>query len=87
MNPEYPQLRGTAQNPDIFFQNREASNPFFAPVADIVQEEMDKVGALVGRDYNLFDYVGDPEADRVVVSMASSCDVIEETVNYLNGLG
>ncbi len=87
MNPEYPQLRGTAQNPDIFFQNREASNPFFAPVADIVQEEMDKVGALTGRSYNLFDYVGDPEADRVIVSMASSCDVIEETVNYLNGLG
>ncbi len=87
MNPEYPQLRGTAQNPDIFFQNREASNPFFAPVADTVQEEMDKVGALTGRKYNLFDYVGDPEADRVVVSIASSCDVIEETVNYLNGLG
>ena len=87
MNPEYPQLRGTAQNPDIFFQNREAASPFFAPVANIVQEEMDKVGALTGRAYNLFDYVGDPEADRVVVSMASSCDVIEETVNYLNGLG
>ncbi|MBU0734722.1 MAG: pyruvate:ferredoxin (flavodoxin) oxidoreductase [Proteobacteria bacterium] len=87
MNPEYPQLRGTAQNPDIFFQNREASNPFYAPVADIVQEEMKKVGDLVGRPYNLFDYVGDPEADRVVVSMASSCDVIEETVNYLNTSG
>ena len=87
MNPEYPQLRGTSQNPDIFFQNREASNPFFAPVADIVQEEMDKVGALTGRKYNLFDYVGDPEAERVVVSMASSCDTIEETVNYLNSLG
>ncbi|MBW2708735.1 MAG: pyruvate:ferredoxin (flavodoxin) oxidoreductase [Deltaproteobacteria bacterium] len=87
MNPEYPQLRGTAQNPDIFFQNREAANPFFAPVANIVQEEMDKVGALTGRHYNLFDYVGDPEADRVVVSMASSCDTIEETVNYLNARG
>ena len=87
MNPEYPQLRGTAQNPDIFFQNREASNPFYAPVADIVQEEMKKVGDRVGRPYNLFDYVGDPEADRVVVSMASSCDVIEETVNYLNTSG
>ena len=87
MNPEYPQLRGTAQNPDIFFQNREASNPFYAPVADIVQEEMDKVGELTGRKYNLFDYVGDPEAERIVVSMASSCDTIEETVNYLNSLG
>jgi pyruvate-ferredoxin/flavodoxin oxidoreductase len=87
LNPEYPQLRGTAQNPDIFFQNREASNPFYQRIPHIVQEEMQKVGALTGRSYNLFDYVGDPEADRVIVSMASSCDVIEETVNYLNRLG
>jgi pyruvate-ferredoxin/flavodoxin oxidoreductase len=87
MNPEYPQLRGTAQNPDIFFQNREAANSFYEPIADIVQEEMKKVGDLVGRPYHVFDYVGDPEADRVVVSMASSCDVIEETVNYLTGQG
>jgi pyruvate-ferredoxin/flavodoxin oxidoreductase len=84
MNPEYPQLRGTAQNPDIFFQNREASNPFYARIPHIVQEEMEKVGNITGRSYNLFDYVGDPEADRIIVSMASSCDVIEETVNYLN---
>ncbi|OQX62891.1 MAG: pyruvate:ferredoxin (flavodoxin) oxidoreductase [Desulfococcus sp. 4484_242] len=83
MNPEYPQLRGTAQNPDIFFQNREASNPFFEPIPEIVQEEMKKVSDLVGRSYHLFDYVGDPEAERVIISMASSCDVIEETVNYL----
>lgn len=87
MNPEYPQLRGTAQNPDIFFQNREACNPFYARIPHIVQEEMDKVSDLVGRRYRLFDYVGDPEADRIVVSMASSCDVIEETVNYLNDRG
>jgi pyruvate-ferredoxin/flavodoxin oxidoreductase len=87
MNPEYPQLRGTAQNPDIFFQNREAASPFFARIPAIVKEEMEKVGDLVGRRYHLFDYVGDPEADRVVISMASSCDVIEETVNYLTGLG
>ena len=87
MNPEYPQMRGTAQNPDIFFQNREGANPYFARVADIVQEEMERVGELVGRPYNLFDYVGDPEADRVIVSMASSCDAIDETVRYLNGLG
>ncbi|MFO7601790.1 MAG: pyruvate:ferredoxin (flavodoxin) oxidoreductase, partial [Candidatus Desulfacyla sp.] len=87
MNPEYPQLRGTAQNPDIFFQNREASNSFYEPIADIVQEEMKKVGDLVGRPYHIFDYVGDPEAERIIVSMASSCDVIEETVNYLTGLG
>jgi len=87
MNPEYPQLRGTAQNPDIFFQNREGANPFYDAIPHIVQEEMQKVGGMVGRTYNLFDYAGDPEADRVIISMASSCDVIEETVNYLNGLG
>ncbi len=83
MNPEYPQMRGTAQNPDIFFQNREACSPYFRRVADTVQEEMDKVSDLVGRRYHIFDYVGHPEADRVIVSMASSCDVIEETVNYM----
>ena len=87
MNPEYPQLRGTAQNPDIFFQNKEGANPFYEKIPHIVHEEMQKVSALVGRTYNLFDYVGDPEADRIIISMASSCDVIEETVNYLNGLG
>lgn len=87
MNPEHPQLRGTAQNPDVFFQNREGANPFYCRVAHIVQEEMNKVSDLVGRSYDLFDYVGDPEADRIIISMASSCDVIEETVNYLNGLG
>ncbi len=86
MNPEYPQLRGTAQNPDIFFQNREGSTPFYERIPDIVNEEMKKVGDLVGRSYNLFDYVGDPEAERIIISMASSCDVIEETVGYLNGL-
>jgi pyruvate-ferredoxin/flavodoxin oxidoreductase len=87
MNPEHPQLRGTAQNPDIFFQNKEASNPYYSRIPNIVQEEMQKVSDLTGRSYNLFDYAGDPEAERVIVSMASSCDVIEETVNYLNALG
>ncbi|MFP3912783.1 MAG: pyruvate:ferredoxin (flavodoxin) oxidoreductase [Desulfobacteraceae bacterium] len=87
MSPENPQLRGTAQNPDIFFQNREACNPFYERITTVVQQEMDKVGDLIGRPYHLFDYVGDPEADRVIVSMASSCDTIEETVNYLNQSG
>ena len=87
MNPEHPQLRGTAQNPDIYFQNREAANRFYDKLPDIVGEEMEKVGNLTGRKYNLFDYVGDPEADRIIVSMASSGDTIEEAVNYLNGLG
>jgi pyruvate-ferredoxin/flavodoxin oxidoreductase len=87
MNPEHPQLRGTAQNPDIYFQNKEAANPFYSCIPQIVQEEMEKVGNMVGRSYNLFDYAGDPEADRVIVAMASGCDAIEETVNYLNKLG
>ncbi|MDY6933759.1 MAG: pyruvate:ferredoxin (flavodoxin) oxidoreductase [Spirochaetota bacterium] len=87
MNPEHPQLRGTNQNPDIFFQNREAINPYYDKIITIVDEEMKKVSNLVGRSYNLFDYVGDPEADRVIISMASSCDVIDETVKYLNELG
>ena len=87
LEPEHPQTRGTAQNPDIFFQNREACNPFYSKIPQIVQEEMERVGDVTGRKYNLFDYVGDPEAERVIVSMASSCDVIEETVNYLNKLG
>ena len=87
LEPEHPQTRGTAQNPDIFFQNREACNPFYSKIPQIVQEEMERVGDITGRKYNLFDYVGDPEAERVIVSMASSCDVIEETVNYLNKLG
>jgi pyruvate-ferredoxin/flavodoxin oxidoreductase len=87
LNPEYPQMRGTAQNPDIFFQNREAASPYYKLIPHIVQEEMHKVTKLTGRKYNLFDYVGDPEAERVIISMASSCEVIEETVNYLNKLG
>jgi pyruvate-ferredoxin/flavodoxin oxidoreductase len=87
LNPEYPQLRGTAQNPDIFFQNREACNPYYERIPRIVQEEMEKVSDLVGRSYHLFDYAGDPEADRVIVAMASGCDVIEETVNHLAGQG
>ncbi|HDR16986.1 MAG TPA: pyruvate:ferredoxin (flavodoxin) oxidoreductase, partial [Desulfobacteraceae bacterium] len=87
MNPEFPHLRGTSQSPDVYFQNREAVNPFYADVPYIVQEEMDRVGDLTGRRYRLFDYVGDPEADRVVISMASSCDVIDETVKYLNKKG
>lgn len=87
MNPEYPQMRGTAQNPDIFFQGKEAANPFYVRIPVVVQEEMKRVGDLTGRSYQLFDYVGDPEAERVIIAMASSCEVIEETVNYLNTLG
>ena len=87
MNPEHPSVRGTAQNPDIYFQNREASNRYYNAVPGIVLENMEKVASITGRKYKLFDYVGDPEADRVIVSMGSSCEVIQETVNYLNQRG
>lgn len=84
MNPEHPHLRGTNQNPDIFFQNREAINLFYDQLPGIVAENMEKVAALTGRNYKLFDYVGHPQAERVVISMGSSCETIEEVVNHLN---
>ncbi|MDR2819547.1 MAG: pyruvate:ferredoxin (flavodoxin) oxidoreductase [Desulfovibrio sp.] len=87
MNPEHPDIRGTAQNPDIYFQNREAANLYYDAVPAIVLENMKKVASITGRKHRLFDYVGHPEADRVIISMGSSCEVIEETVNYLNQKG
>jgi len=87
MNPEHPHLRGTAQNPDIYFQNREAGNKYYLATPEIVAAAMKQVAEITGRTYNLFDYVGAPDAERVVVAMGSSGDVIEETVNYLNGEG
>ncbi len=87
LNPEHPHLGGTAQNPDIYFQNREAANKYYDAVPAIVEDYMDKVSALTGRPYHLFDYVGAPDADRVVVIMGSGADVTEETINYLNGKG
>jgi len=87
MNPEHPHLRGTAQNPDIYFQNKEAANKYYLATPGIVAETMKQVSELVGREYHLFDYVGAPDAERVVVSMATSCAVLEETVNHLTGQG
>jgi pyruvate-ferredoxin/flavodoxin oxidoreductase len=84
-NPERPELRGTAQNPDIYFQGREAANSYYLKVPGIVSDYMKKVGDLTGRQYRLFDYVGDPKADRIIISMGSSCETIEEVVNYLQG--
>jgi pyruvate-ferredoxin/flavodoxin oxidoreductase len=86
-NPERPELRGTAQNPDIYFQNREAANSYYLRVPAIVDKYMKKVGELTGRKYKLFDYVGDPNAERIIVSMGSSCETIEEVVNYLVARG
>jgi len=87
MNPEHPDLRGTAQNPDIFFQGRERSNPYYQVLPGIVTKMMEKVGNVTGRHYKLFDYVGAPDATRVIVSMGSSCETIEEVVNYLTAKG
>jgi len=83
MNPEKPVLRGTAQNPDHFFQAREACNPFYDAVPGLVQETMDQFAKLSGRAYHLFDYFGAPDADRVIVLMTSGCGVVEETVDKM----
>ena len=87
MNPEHPDLRGSAQNSDVYFQNREAANKYYDAFADIVQSNMDKIATLVGRNYHLFDYSGAPDAERVIITMGSSCDVVEECVDYLNKQG
>ena len=86
-NPERPELRGTAQNPDIYFQGREAANPYYLKVPGIVEENLQKVSKLTGRNYQLFDYVGDPEAENIVISMGSSCETIDEIISYLQGQG
>ncbi len=87
LSPERPHQRGTAQNPDIFFQNREALNRYYRAVPGIVAEEMDRLHGVTGRRYHLFDYVGAPDAERVIVCMGSAGDTVEETVNYLRGTG
>ena len=87
LSPEHPMLRGTAQNPDAFFQGREAANPYYAACPEIVQKIMDDFAALTGRAYNLFDYVGAPNADRVVVLMGSGCETVDETVEALRATG
>ena len=87
MTPDRPTLRGTAQNPDVYFQGREAVNPFYARLPGIVQETMDKFAAVTGRAYRLFDYHGHPQADRVIVAMGSSVETITETVDWANARG
>lgn len=84
LSPEHPFIRGTSQNPDIFFQAREASNPFYNACPSIVQQKMDQFAKITGREYNLFDYYGAKEAERVIIVMGSACQTIEETVDYLN---
>jgi pyruvate-ferredoxin/flavodoxin oxidoreductase len=87
LTPDNPVLRGTAQNPDVFFQNREACNPYFLACPEIVQQQMDKFAQLTGRAYKLFDYYGDPQAERIIVAMASGTETLQETVDYLNSKG
>ncbi len=87
LSPDHPVLRGTAQNPDVFFQARETVNPFYANCPDIAQKVMDKFAKLTGRTYNLFDYHGAPDAERVMVLMGSGCDTVHDTVDYLNRKG
>ena len=83
MSPDRPIIRGTAQNPDVFFQAREACNPFYEACPAIVQKAMDKFASITGRQYNLFDYVGAPDADRVIMLMGSGAEAAVETVEYL----
>ena len=87
VNPEHPQMRGTAQNPDIFFQMVEKANPYYQKVPDIVAKYMEKVSQLTGRQYKLFDYKGHEEADRVAIVMGSGAGALEEAVEYLNEHG
>ena len=87
LNPNHPCQRGSAQNPDIFFQAREACNPYYDALPAIVQEYMDKVNAKIGTDYKLFNYYGAPDAEKVIIAMGSVCDTIEETIDYLTAAG
>ena len=87
LNPNHPCQRGSAQNPDIFFQAREAINPYYDAMPAIVQEYMDKVNAKIGTDYKLFNYYGAEDAEKVIIAMGSVCDTIEETIDYLMAAG
>ena len=87
LNPENPFIRGTAQNPDVFFQARETVNPYYQATPDIVQETMDEFAKLTGRKYELFQYVGAPDAERVILMMGSGAEAAEEAVNYLVAQG
>lgn len=87
LSPEHPVLRGTAQNPDVYFQGRETVNPYYVACPDIVQSEMDKFAALTGRQYFLYEYYGAPDAEDVIVMMGSGAETVHETVDYLTSLG
>jgi pyruvate-ferredoxin/flavodoxin oxidoreductase len=87
LSPDHPMISGTAQNPDVYFQGRETVNKFYEVTPSIVQETMDKFAKVVGREYKLFDYIGAPDAEKVIVMMGSGADTIHETASYLNSQG
>ncbi|MEA5577303.1 pyruvate:ferredoxin (flavodoxin) oxidoreductase [Anabaena sp. UHCC 0451] len=87
LTPDKPVLRGTAQNPDVYFQSREGANPYYNACAEIVQQVMDKFGERTGRYYKLYEYHGVPDAERVIILMGSGCETVHETVDYLNQRG
>src|SRR4029453_9554913 len=87
LTPDHPVMRGTAQNPDVFFQSRERANSFYAATPEIVARMMNKFGEVSGRQYRLFDYLGAPDAERVIVMMGSGCEAAEETVRALTAGG
>jgi pyruvate-ferredoxin/flavodoxin oxidoreductase len=87
LTPDSPTIRGTSQNPDVYFQGREVANNYYLACPDIVQKCMDKFASIVGRQYNLFDYVGAPDAEKVIIMMGSGAEVAHETIDYLNKNG
>jgi pyruvate-ferredoxin/flavodoxin oxidoreductase len=87
LSPDHPVIRGTSQNPDVYFQARETVNPYYQAMPGIVQKVMDEFGALTGRNYHLFDYIGADDAERIIILMGSGAETAEETVNYLNNQG
>jgi pyruvate-ferredoxin/flavodoxin oxidoreductase len=87
LNPDHPVLRGTAQNSDIYFQGRESVNKYYESLPDLVEEYMGEISKITGREYHLFNYYGAKDADRMIISMGSSCDAIQETIDYLNANG
>ena len=87
LNPDHPVVRGTAQNPDIYFQEREVSNKYYEAIPELVESYMSEISKITGREYHLFNYYGAQDADRLIIAMGSVCDAVEETVDYLNANG
>jgi pyruvate-ferredoxin/flavodoxin oxidoreductase len=87
LSPDHPSIRGTAQNPDTYFQSRETVNPYYAAAPDIIQQKMDELAARTGRAYQLYEYYGAPDAERVIVIMGSGIETVQETIDHLNARG